>query len=241
MGSLNVSVGGITLPVSAESVATTQVFPDPGKPALLALLAQAITSELAEAWPIVVLNTPLIGRAVVQDTYAEKPTESLLKQRVSKVPALYLHRLGKPRFERWTFSARRIRQTWMLYYILGELDAAAQHKLSAVMMPGVPVIVAETLERGRHPDYLTGISIIGDTVDSGISRAEYQEADRVEIASDGAAALHGVAVQFETLERVTRNVTFVPFEGAQIGLDLVAGGAAEGDADLEDFLEMDTT
>jgi hypothetical protein len=241
MPSLNVSIGGVTLPVSAESVATIKAFPDPGKTVLLELLAQAIASELEDAWATVVQDTRLFGREPVQDTFPEKPTPALLQQRKSSYPALYLHRHGKPKRERYTFAARRWRQTWALYYVLGELDAATAHKLSALMEPTIPAIVAATLQRGLHPGYDSGAVVFGEGTTSGILGADFMESDRIDVVGDGAGAIVGVVVLFETLESETRNVTFVPFDGALATFDLVAGGDAAGDPDLEDFLELDTT
>lgn len=242
MSSLNVSVGGITLPISANSVATTKAFGDPGKIALLELLAQAITSELELAWATVALGTPLATRTPVEDKYPEKPTAALLLQRKSKLPALYLDRDEEAEEERWAFSSRHKRQQWLLHYVFGEMDPAMGRKFSALMCPIVSVIVGETIRRGKHPGYSSGAVILGGTAASGLISGAYKQASTMSVVGEGTTApLVGVAVRFETLENYASTVTAVPFDKVLADYDLVPGGVDASGANVEDFLQTDTT
>lgn len=236
MASPGVTVGGATIPPLLASVSTTLAFADPVALALLGLFEAAIDGGLALAWTTVANQTSLQGRESVQDRYPEEPDAALLSQRVSQCPALYLHRTEGV-VERASLSSDRLRQDWQLTYVLGQLDAEEAHKFSALTLY-IPALVAMVARLGGHPDYGSGLRVIGEGLASGIEALGVGKYRRTRLGSPDGPGLHALVIELTTFEAITDlGVTpAVPAVGALTQYDLQASTGGEVAA----YLDTDT-
>jgi hypothetical protein len=230
------TVGGATIPPLLASVDTTKAFADPAALALLGLFSAAITGGLALTWDAVAAQTSLQGRLAVNDTYPEEPDDALLSQRVSRCPALYLHR-AEGEVEAASTVEDQLRQQWLLTYVLGQLDAAEAHKFSALMLY-IPSLVSAVARVGGHPDYGTGVPVIGDDQASGIAALRTGKYRKAKIGSPDGSGLHAIVMQLETVEIITDLGVSpaVPAVGTLTTFDLQAGT----DGEVQAYLETDT-
>lgn len=235
---MSFAVGANALPVTFASVENTRAFPDVAADILLGLFTQAIISETSAAWATVAQDTELVGRAAVEDLFIAKPTKELMLERKASFPGLYLCRDDKARVEEYAIDSWVRRQSWALYYVVGQLDAAAAHKFEALLSGIVPNVIAQCLRRKGHPDYASGVLVIGEQGVSGISAAQTTESAHFILGDADTGRLHGSLVTFETLELLTDvPLTSVPFNSVLLTLDLDAGS----EDPVEEFIEADTS
>lgn len=222
--SLFQQLGHMALPAKATDVddtALTLAPLDPARDALLGCFRDAINFELGAAWTKVIANvTSLSGTNPVADIWPGTPSPSIVLQRVTRFPCLFLSRDGVGKINDYSLARRQLTQTWGLHYIVSPVDVGDERKIQDVLVRVGGVLLA-TIERGGHSAFASGgvnaFRVVGlntlflRTIQAG--QARFASGD------ENAPSYHALSAELETTE-IMRYVDGVgtPFTGSSFEL-----------------------
>lgn len=174
--SLYQRLGSLSLPpdLGAIGEARTLTALDPARRILADLFKAAINAELAEAWVAAVSGrlgekSPISPELPVADVLELEPNADHMRERQGAFPLMSVYRSGTGTYEQQTLQETKLRQTWMVDWILGPADLATKFQLGDTAV-AVSKIIALVIERRMHPAYQSGAFQFGlDDGTSGIT------------------------------------------------------------------------
>jgi hypothetical protein len=229
--------GHVQLPLDSRDVTTTLAGLDPGRDALLALFASAITAELTQStgadvaagdtvWSKAVAGTSLASKAPVQQSLPLRPSKELMAELKADFPLLCVYRSGDAVTDEYTISQERRTQPWRVDYVLGTLTAAEQRRLWDVL-GFVGTVVQMTARRRSHPNYQSDAQVLSSgSVGFARVRALRTTFGPAAFADETAPLYYAASVQLET-EEIDDFSDYPTAPFSEVALRF-AGGSKEG-------------
>jgi len=152
------SIGALSFPIVADDFTDSLAPLDPTRDRLLSLFQTAINAELGEVWRKIVDSSldpgsKFSGTSPANDVLPLRPSLATMQVRKSSFPLLALHRDGEVEYEEYLMNdGLRMKQSWMLHYIIGPGDVEVERKLSDVVQ-GVSAVIALVIRQRGHRSY----------------------------------------------------------------------------------------
>lgn len=239
-------VGAVPLPV-AVPFGLTLANLTAGR--LLADVFRAgINADMGAAFRHCVAGTPLDTSNAVEFVAATEPTPELIQTTTIKFPALFVHFSAEDDEEEEPFTATisKVKQTWIVDYILGPLMPDSYERLSSAILLARQITSA-ICRAGGHAAY--DVDPSGGGPAKVFVGAGYEDLRCGKMIGSGAAAFEGSEVRYFG-GRWTIKLTVlvgtdgtdsaaVPLQGATIDVDLETTPMVQGDdapPAVDDFL-----
>ena len=219
---LDEKVGAVELPLDAGLVGDAlRDVSDPAQDILINLLKTAVESECGAAFNVAKVGTGLADGYVIGQTvpFSPESTGVLLKMKLA-FPLLCVWR-DTAEVDEFTVSTFKVQTDWGIAYILPELEEPWELSRLYGALNAVGVTIAATLERGKHPDYNDGYSVLSDA-GLGIVGATRMQFTNLEMPQgDSLVYVPALRMTIQTVEYSDKLATDAPpYEGASIAIDL---------------------